>query len=439
MLKAFIKYAAQSTLGMLAISCYILADTFFVSLAMGSDGLAALNIALPAYAFINGTGLMLGMGGSIRSTVLRSRGENASADAVFTNTVYLAAAFSVLFVLAGLFFSRPLVTALGADGAIYPLAEIYLRIMLLFAPAFISNDVLLCYTRNDGNPRLAMVAQISGSAANILLDYVFMFPLGMGMTGAILATGGSPLIGITLMLVRVVRGKSGFRPVRVPPDIRTIGRHFTLGVPSLVEQFSSGVVMIVFNNIILAAAGDKGVAAYGVVANISMIAVYMFAGIAQGTQPLMSRAYGEGRRRDLTALLRYALTAAVGLGAVVYAALLSLAPQVAGIFNSEGDAAMQAMAETGIRLYFAALPFVAFNVVTCAFFSARERALPAQAISVARGLVIIVPMALLLSFVWGMTGVWLAYPTTEALVAAGTLVLLVRECGRVASAEEKIS
>ena len=122
MLKAFIKYAAQSTLGMLAISCYILADTFFVSLAMGSDGLAALNIALPAYAFINGTGLMLGMGGSIRSTVLRSRGENSSADAVFTNTIYLAAAFSVLFVLAGLFFSRPLVTALGADGAIYPLA-----------------------------------------------------------------------------------------------------------------------------------------------------------------------------------------------------------------------------------------------------------------------------------------------------------------------------
>lgn len=104
-LKDFIRYASLNVLGMVALSCYILADTFFVSQGLGANGLAALNLAIPVYNFIHGSGLMLGMGGAIKYSVYRSQGNFRKTDAVFTNTVTLALGFALCFVCAGLFLS----------------------------------------------------------------------------------------------------------------------------------------------------------------------------------------------------------------------------------------------------------------------------------------------------------------------------------------------
>ena len=194
-IKTFAKYASLSILGMLGVSCYILADTFFVSLGLGKDGLAALNLAIPVFSVMHGAGLMLGMGGATRFAILKSRGETKKSGSVFTASLILAAAFSVLFFLAGIFFAGPLAAVLGAEGEIFSLSKIYIRVLLLFSPAFMLNNVLLCFVRNDGRPQLAMAAMLTGNFSNIVLDYVFIFPCGMGMFGAILATGLSPVIG----------------------------------------------------------------------------------------------------------------------------------------------------------------------------------------------------------------------------------------------------
>lgn len=98
-LRDFAKYSSLSVLGMLAMSCYILADTFFVSQSLGTNGLAALNLAIPAYNFVHGVGLMLGMGGATRFSICKSRGEENEANIMFTNTVYLCLGFSVIFFL----------------------------------------------------------------------------------------------------------------------------------------------------------------------------------------------------------------------------------------------------------------------------------------------------------------------------------------------------
>ena len=133
LIKEYLKYTSLSILGMLGFSCYILVDTFFVSLALGTSGLTALNIAVPVYGVIHGIGLMLGMGGATRYSVLRSKGEEDKANAVFTNTLYLAAAFSVIFVLVGVFLSGNIARLLGADQYTYEMTEIYLRVLLLFS------------------------------------------------------------------------------------------------------------------------------------------------------------------------------------------------------------------------------------------------------------------------------------------------------------------
>ena len=158
--REFFRYTALSVLGTLGVSCYILADTFFVSKGLGANGLTALNLAIPVYNFIHGTGLMLGMGGATRFCVCKSRQRREKVNQIYTNTLYLGALFSAVFVLIGLFFGKRLSLLLGADKNVLDMTATYLKWLLLFSPAFILNDILLCFVRNDDNPRLAMTAMI---------------------------------------------------------------------------------------------------------------------------------------------------------------------------------------------------------------------------------------------------------------------------------------
>lgn len=297
------------------------------------------------------------------------------------------------------------------------MSNTYLKVLLFFAPAFIFNDILLCFVRNDGNPGLAMNATIAGSLSNIVLDYVFMFPLGMGIFGAVFATGLSPVIGILLMSPHWMKKEKGFHPVRMFLRAEPVGRTLSLGFPSLFAQLSSGIVMIVFNILILGISGNTGVAAYGVVANISLVVVSIHTGIAQGIQPLVSREYGKREERQARRFFRYGVVTMLALSVVLYLTLFVFAGPIARIFNSEGDPMLQQIAVAGLKLYFLATPFVGYNLILSTYFTSEEKAFPAQLTSLLRGLVLILPLAFLLSGAWGMTGIWLAFPATEFLAA----------------------
>lgn len=414
----FARYTVLSVLGTLGVSCYILADTFFVSKGLGTNGLTALNLAIPIYNFIHGSGLMLGMGGATKFSIYKSQGRSRDIDCIYTNTLYLAALLSALFFLTGLLFSGQLSLLLGADGTVFAMTETYLRWLLLFAPAFILNDVFLCYVRNDGSPQLAMVAMLIGSFANIVLDYVFIFPFRMGIFGAIFATGLSPIISIAVMSPHWLRKRHSFHLIKVKPDAAVMGQTVSLGFPSLIAQLSSGIVMITFNALILGITGNTGVAAYGVVANISLVVVAVYTGISQGMQPLVSSAYGRGNRPQMREVLRYALGTTLAVSGLVYLFLFVFASPVAAVFNSERDPILQQIAVSGLKLYFLSVPFAGYNIILATYFTSIERALPAHVLSLLRGLILIIPMAFLMSFLLGMTGIWISYPLTELAVAA---------------------
>ena len=425
-LREFASYASLSVCAMLAISCYILADTFFGAQGLGTAGLAALNLAIPAYNFIYGAGLMLGMGGATKYAICKSRGEHEAANHMFTHSVWLSAGISLLFMLAGLLLSWPLTRLLGAEGEVAVMTHTYLRVLLTFAPAFLLNNVTLCFVRNDGAPRLAMTAMLGGSFSNIVLDYIFIFPCGMGIFGAVFATGLAPIISMAILSPHFFRRKNNFHPVACRPQGRTLGRILSSGAPSLVTEASSGIVIIAFNALIMGLEGNTGVAAYGVIANLSLVVIAIYTGIAQGIQPILSRSYGAGDRKSLTAILRYAMMTMVCVSVVIYGAVLACAPQIAAVFNSEGNATLQAIAEQGLRLYFIACPFAGCNVVMAMYFTSTERPLPAHAISLLRGFFIILPMAFLLAAVGQMVGIWLAFPVTECLVALLAVGLFLR-------------
>ena len=421
----FAKYASLNVLGMLGLSCYILADTFFISKGLGANGLTALNLAIPIYSFVHGTGLMLGMGGATKYAILRSQGEGGC-NKIFTNTVTFAGVFALFFVLAGLFFSPQIAALLGADSDVFDMTSTYLRVVLLFSPAFLLNNVLLCFVRNDGKPQLSMLGMLGGSFSNIILDYIFIFPLNMGIFGAVLATGLAPIISMAILSPHLLSQSRGFTLEPCSPSLSMLGSTASLGLPSLITEVSSGIVIMVFNGIILSLQGNVGVAAYGIIANLSLVVIAIYTGIAQGIQPLISRAHGYQDEKGAALFLHYAIAAMAVISCIIYLAVIFFAHPLARIFNSENNQQLQDIAVLGLKLYFTGCIFAGFNIILAVFFTSSERERPAHLIALLRGFFLIIPASFLLSAIWGMIGVWLAFPVAECLVAFVGLFFLLR-------------
>lgn len=369
LLSEFFRYVILNICGMIGLSCYILADTYFISNGLGVNGLTALNLAIPIYSFIHGSGLMFGMGGATKYSIYRGQKKYENADKFFSNTICIMSILAVIFVLTGIFFSEKLTKLLGADKDVFHMTKTYLQVILLFAPAFIANDTLICFVRNDGNPKLSMIAMLTGSFSNIILDYIFIFPLNMGILGAVLATGLAPVISLIVLSRHWFTKQNQFHLVRANLSFRLTRTIISLGIPSFIAEMASGIVIIVFNAIILNLQGNIGVAAYGVVANLSLVVISIYTGIAQGTQPILSRVYGYGERDSQKQILKYALKTMLVISCGIYLFLLLSASPIVSVFNSVQNVQLQQIAVTGLKLYFTAIPFVGFNIILSAYFT----------------------------------------------------------------------
>lgn len=284
--REFYKYISLNVLGMLGLSCYILADTFFISKRLGADGLTALNLAISVYSIINGLGLMLGIGGATRFAICRAQNETQKGNQVFTASAAAGITVGLVLLLVGAVGSDAVAKVLGAEGVIQEMTGSYLKTILGFAPFFIMNNILIAFVRNDGSPRLSMAAMLTGSFSNIVLDYVFLFPLNMGIFGAALATGFAPVISLVLLSLHFIRRKNQFTwsfGFNMRAFARQVSDICSLGISAFINELSSAVVLIVFNLLILRLAGNTGVAAYGIVANLALVAVSVFTGISQGS------------------------------------------------------------------------------------------------------------------------------------------------------------
>ena len=247
----FLEYVLSSMFAMIGQSIYILADTYFVAKGLGANGLAALNLAIPIYNFINGVGLMIGIGGATRFIISRTVGDAERSRRIYTTAAVSGVLVGLCFSLLGIFFVDPLTVLLGAKAETYEMTKIYLRMVLLFAPAFISNSIFSAFVKNDGGPKLAMLGMIAGSVFNTIFDYIFIFPMGLGIFGAVLATVFSPVMGILVLSLHLIRKKSSFYPVKRGYRFEELRRMLSLGVSSLISEITTGIVMIVFNIIIL--------------------------------------------------------------------------------------------------------------------------------------------------------------------------------------------
>ena len=411
--KQFFKYVSQNIFGLLGTSCYILADTYFIAQAAGTDGVTLLNLCLPIYNLIFAFGSMIGLGAATRYAILRAQGD-ARAQRYFSNAIFSVCILAVPFMLVGIFRPDGLLRLMGGDADIVALGMNYARIFLMFTPFFMCNYVVASFVRNDGDPSLAMVATLSGSLFNVVFDYIFIFPI----------------LSIAVCSAHFIKKSNTITFVRKAPSVRLLAQSCQLGISGFVGELSSGVTTTVFNFLLLRLAGNVAVAAYGVVANFALVATAIFNGVAQGAQPLVSQCYGKNEMAGARKLLLLGCGTALGLAALLYGVVFGYTDVLTALFNSENSALMAEFAHSGMRIYFVGYFFAGCNIVAAGYLGAVNRPAEASITSLCRGMVAIVVCSLVLSALFGMNGVWAAFPVSEAITLSLTVFLLKRKAGR---------
>ena len=196
-----------------------------------------------------------------------------------------------------------------------------------------------------------------------------------------------------------------------------------LGVSAFVGEISSAVIALVFNMLILGITGSIGVAAYGIVANLSIVGMSILNGLAQGVQPLISESYGKGNQKTVRKLLRWGLNSALVVEIVMVVFVWVFTDPLVAVFNSENNAMLLKYAHTGLQLYFLGFLFAGINILLVAYFSATANVRPAIIGSLLRGVIAIVICAVILSGILGMNGVWLSFLASEMITFVVILIL----------------
>lgn len=420
--------------GMAGISVYILADTFFISVYAGADGLAMLNLTLPVYGVIYAIGSMIGIGSATCYAIRKAEGRDTSW--YFGQSVCWTLAASIPFVLIGVFAAENVLRLMGADDTLVSIGINYMRIVFIASPLFMMNYTFTGFARNDNASMQAMVGALAGSMFNIAFDYVFMFTLGLGLTGAALATACCPIVTMCICGTHFMSGKNtvGFAVSR--PSVRHLAKCCGLGTSACVGEVTSAVTTATFNTLILGIAGNTGVAAYGVIANISIVALSLFNGIAQGSQPLISESCGRGRSDEVSRYLKLGLLFSAAVEAVLITAAYGFTDSFIAVFNSAGDMQLKALAHVGMREYFLGYIFAGINVMFIAYFSATDKPGPAFVGSILRGAVAIVGCAVVMSRLFGIQGVWLSFFAAELICFVVIMIMHIADRRRSAAARQ---
>ncbi|AFS77165.1 Na+ driven multidrug efflux pump, MATE efflux family [Gottschalkia acidurici 9a] len=419
--KTFFRYLIPSIGGMLGTSLYVLADTMFVGRGIGSQGLAALNISIPMMNVFNGLGLLFGIGGATALSISRGQNDEDQVNHIFTKAMLMAGLLGIIFTIVRIFFLDELCTFLGASGTTLQMAKDYLGAVMSFSIAFLLNSALTVFVRNDGAPKLAMWGMLSGSIANVILDYVFIFIFGWGMWGAAVATGMSPVISLVILSTHFIRKNNTIKIIKTKLQLNILKRIVANGGSSFIVEISSGIVIFAFNNVILDITGDIGVSAYSIIANLSLVCTAIFTGIGQAIQPIVSINYGARKIERVYESARMAIYWALGLGVVFYMIGILFPNALISIFNKD-NAELADITSRGIRLYFIAFIFMGLNIVMASYIQSTEQARTSMIISLSRGFIFIILFLAILPKVFGIDGVWLTLPLAEIMTVILSVV-----------------
>lgn len=419
-------YLLPSVAAQWVFALYTMVDGMFVARGVSEMAMAAINISMPFISLLFALSLIIAVGASTIISIHFGRGEPEAANRAYTQDLVSALGLS-LFLAALVFLGRsPVATFLGADEATRVYVERYIGTIACFAPCSMLAYYFEILIKTDGRPMLATILVTSGTVINCILDYCFIFVLPWGIFGAAFATGLSQALVCAAYLVYFLGPRARLRLSRFHFSPGLLWRTCKLGAPSGITEFSSGLMILLFNHAILRYIGTDAVVSYTIAAYVNTLVVMSLTGVAQGMQPLVSFYHGRSDLDTDRRLLKYALAAAGALTLLFTVPAWLGAKGIVSLFISADMPELRAYSAGVLRTFSLSFLLVGINVIFSGYYTAVECARYAISISLARGFVLIAISLWCLVALFGGSGIWWAPVCSEALCLVLTAALTLR-------------
>lgn len=420
-------------IGMLFNSVLNLCDGMFVGHGVGSNALAAINIVAPLFLVCAGTGLMFGIGASVIGSIRLSEGNVKAARIIMTQAYIVGGVIFSIVIAVSLLFTKPVLSLLGCSQVLEPLATDYLLWLLPGLMFLYLQCVGMMLIRLDGAPKYAMGIQIVAAVLNIFLDWLMVYPMGMGIKGASIATSISCIVGGLMVLgyflffakrLHFYRLKMSVKSLML--TLRNTGYMMKIGMATLIAELAIGVMMVTGNYVFMKALGESGVAAFSVGCYLFPLVFSISNAVAQASQPIISYNYGAGQHSRVREAMRIAVVTATICGVVISATMWIGAPLLTGVFLNSSETAYS-LAIDGLPVLGICAIFFALNITYIGYYQSREQSLRSIVFMMLRGIIFVVPGFFVLPGVFGITGLWLAIPVSEFLTLAVIGIIAWRE------------
>ena len=423
-------YALPTMLMMVFLGIYTITDTIFVAHYVNTDALAAINIVTPLISLVVGLGTMLATGGN--AIISRQLGEGRSKQAreSFSLIIAVGGVLGIVLALLGLLMLEPLLHLLGASPGLWPYAQPYLCILLLFFPAYMLQTLFANLFATAGHPGLGSILAVGSGVLNIVLDYIFIAKCQMGVSGAAWGTGCGyllpTLVGMIFFALPEVRRTEPLHFCRSPWRAAIVAESCLNGSSEMVAQLATGFCILLFNWTMQRLAGDDGVAAVTIMNYAQFLFNSLFIGFGMGVAPIIGFNHGSRnharQRRILGYCLRFTILAEIGVFLLAFTGGNILVQIFAGsheqVFN---------LAASGFKLFASSFLFCGLNIFCSAMFTALSDGRTSAFLSFLRTFAFLIPAILILPRLLGLPGVWLAIPLAELLALFFSLFFLRRQ------------
>ena len=427
--KNFINFVWPSVLMMVFIAIYYGMDSVLVANMMGEGPLAALSIAYPIQGIQWGMTIMMASGSSAIVAIKMGEGNMKEANEKFTSIFVLSTIMGVVFTVLMLVFMDPLVDFLGATPALEGYVREFLIIIAFGCPAAFISIMFEYYIRVDGHPGYALFLYIVGGGVHLAAAVILMGPFDMGLRG----TAWANVIGLVASCIAgaayFVVCKTNLKFVKFRFEWRFVGHCFANGSSEMVTESSAGITTFFFNMLTLKLAGETGVAAVSIVLNIHYLIISIFLGYVMGVAPLISYFYGAKAYEKVNTVIRYSKNFIVVVSVAAAVIALALGHLIVMVYERPGTE-LYGMCVAGVRFLSAALLLGGINVFASGFFTAYGNGLVSALISASRALIMIIIGMYLLSWLFGMTGVWLTLTFAELMTLGLTFKMFDKQKDR---------
>jgi putative MATE family efflux protein len=433
------EFSIPATIAMLVNALYNIVDRIFIGNAEGLEylGITALAVSFPIMMIMMGLALMFGAGGGSLFSIRLGEKDREGAEKILGNALAMIFITSFLFMVVALLNLEGLLRLFGASEESMPYAVEYMRIILyasvLQGPAMGCNH----FMRADGSPKTAMVSMFIGAGFNIVFDYVFIFIFNMGMTGAALATIGgqglSAVWGISYFLSK--RSNMKLRLKNMKLQFGLVRKIIMAGIPSLVNQISGSFLSLVLNNRLRHYGGDVAIGGMGAINSLQQILILPTIGISHGAQPIIGYNRGARNYHRIRETLWKAILAASIIATLGFLATRLFPEALIGLFGKQRDFLEFGTMAIGIWVLF--LPMIGTQIIGSLYFQAVGRPKVSLLLTLTRQVLVLIPMILILSKVFGLKGILMAAPISDATSFIITVCFLIVELRRLNGLERE--